>query len=59
MDRAVVVCKEVVSAFSYSWKKKSALSKAQQRLNLPTHQLIRVTNQVGLETKDGGGVLEQ
>ena len=40
MDRAVGVCKKVVSAFSYSWKKKSALSKAQERLHLPTHQLI-------------------
>ncbi|XP_053179067.1 E3 SUMO-protein ligase ZBED1-like [Scomber japonicus] len=40
VDRAVGVCKKVVSAFSYSWKKKSALSKAQERLHLPTHQLI-------------------
>lgn len=37
--RAVRVCKNIVSAFSYSWKKKKALAKAQQELNLPQHKL--------------------
>ena len=60
MDRAVGVCKKVVSAFSYSWKKKSALSKAQQRLNLPTHQLITESpTRWGSRQKMVARVLEQ
>lgn len=39
MERAIGVCKKVVSAFSYSWKKKRELFKAQERLHLPKHQL--------------------
>ena len=60
MDRAVGVCKKVVSAFSYSWKKKSALSKAQQRLNLPPHQLITESlTRWGSRQKMVARVLEQ
>ncbi|XP_051805338.1 E3 SUMO-protein ligase ZBED1-like isoform X1 [Acanthochromis polyacanthus] len=39
VDRAVKVCKKIVSSFSYSWKKKKALHKAQIELNLPQHNL--------------------
>lgn len=60
MDRAVGVCKKVVSTFSYSWKKKSALSKAQKRLNLPTHQLITESpTRWGSRQKMVARVLEQ
>ncbi|KAJ8381766.1 hypothetical protein SKAU_G00025440 [Synaphobranchus kaupii] len=38
--RATGVCKKVVSTFSYSWKKKKALTTAQRELNLPTHKLV-------------------
>ena len=37
--QAMRVCKNIVGAFSYSWKKKKALGKAQQELNLPQHKL--------------------
>ncbi|KAK1900649.1 Zinc finger BED domain containing protein 4 [Dissostichus eleginoides] len=40
IDRAVGVCKKVVSSFSFSWKKRRDLGTAQQELNLPAHQLI-------------------
>ncbi|XP_060776792.1 E3 SUMO-protein ligase ZBED1-like [Neoarius graeffei] len=40
IDRAVSVCKKVVSAFSYSWKKRRALATAQDDLKLPKHRLI-------------------
>ncbi|CAM4455072.1 unnamed protein product [Leuciscus chuanchicus] len=33
------VCKKVVSSFSYSWKKKRALTEAQRQLKLPEHSL--------------------
>ena len=39
VQREMRVCKKIVSAFSYSWKKKKALVKAQQELNLPQHKL--------------------
>ncbi|KAI2662030.1 E3 SUMO-protein ligase ZBED1 [Labeo rohita] len=38
--RATGMCKKVVSTFSYSWKKKNALTSAQRELNLPPHKLI-------------------
>ncbi|KAK0132098.1 Zinc finger BED domain-containing protein 1 [Merluccius polli] len=38
VERAMKVCKKIVSAFSYSWKKK-ALRKVQLEMNLPTHKL--------------------
>ncbi|KAK1906521.1 Zinc finger BED domain containing protein 1 [Dissostichus eleginoides] len=40
IDRAVGVCKKVVSSFSFSWKKRRDLGTAQQELNSPAHQLI-------------------
>lgn len=40
IDRAVAVCKKVVSSFSFSWKRRRDLATAQQELNLPAHQLI-------------------
>lgn len=39
VTRAVRVCKNIVSAFSYSWEKKKTLMKVQQELNLPQHKL--------------------
>lgn len=60
MERAVGVCKKVVSTFSYSWKKKSALSKAQERLHLPTHQLVTESpTRWGSRQKMVARVLEQ
>ncbi|KAF7214478.1 zinc finger BED domain-containing protein 1-like, partial [Nothobranchius furzeri] len=40
IERAVGVSKKLVSAFSYSWKKKKALAAAQDELKLPKHKLI-------------------
>lgn len=40
VERAVGVCKKVVSTFSKSWKKKRELAKVQAVLGLPLHQLI-------------------
>ncbi|XP_042612121.1 uncharacterized protein LOC122144960 [Cyprinus carpio] len=40
IDRAVAVCKKVVSSFSFSWKRRRDLATAQQELNLAAHQLI-------------------
>ncbi|XP_055051262.1 E3 SUMO-protein ligase ZBED1-like [Misgurnus anguillicaudatus] len=60
VERAVGVCKKVVSSFSYSWKKKSALSKAQERLNLPKHQLVTESlTRWGSRQKMVARVLEQ
>ena len=38
--RAIAVGRKIVSAFSLSWKKHKALTKAQADLNLPCHSLI-------------------
>lgn len=40
IDRAVGVCKKLVSHFSHSWKASDALTKVQKELNLPSHCLI-------------------
>lgn len=40
IDRTAGLCKKLVGAFSYSWKKKRALGEAQKELNLPEHLLI-------------------
>ena len=40
IKRAISLCKKIVSSFSYSWLRRSALSEVQQQLGLPTHQLI-------------------
>ncbi|XP_047656263.1 E3 SUMO-protein ligase ZBED1-like [Tachysurus fulvidraco] len=42
-DRAVGVCKKIVSAFSYSWKRRKELKKAQAEHHLPFHRLITDT----------------
>ncbi|CAI5637539.1 unnamed protein product, partial [Oreochromis niloticus] len=39
IERAVGVCKQVVSTFSFSWKKRKELKKAQIDLKLPDHSL--------------------
>ncbi|CAL8253658.1 unnamed protein product [Boreogadus saida] len=43
VERAVGVCKKVVSALSNSWKRRLELAKAQAELGLPAHQLITDT----------------
>ncbi|KAK7934198.1 hypothetical protein WMY93_005094 [Mugilogobius chulae] len=40
IDRALGVCKKIVAVFANSWKKKKALAKAQEQLNLPQHTFI-------------------
>ena len=40
IDRAVGVCKKVVSSFSYSFKKKRDLTEAQREFGLPEHSLV-------------------
>ena len=42
LSRTLGVCKKIVSSFSYSWKKKSELSKVQSEMKLPQHSLITV-----------------
>ncbi|XP_058270520.1 E3 SUMO-protein ligase ZBED1-like [Hemibagrus wyckioides] len=39
IDRAVGVCKKLVSTFSYSWKRKREFIAAQKELKLPEHSL--------------------
>lgn len=39
IDRAVGLCKKVVSSFSYSWRRKRELAEAQRELKLPEHSL--------------------
>ena len=43
VERAVGVCKKIVSAFCNSWKRKRELATAQAELGLPAHQLITET----------------
>ncbi|XP_073719120.1 E3 SUMO-protein ligase ZBED1-like [Misgurnus anguillicaudatus] len=43
VERAIGVCKKVVAAFSYSWKKKRDLAAAQEEYHLPKHKLISET----------------
>lgn len=40
IDRAIGVCKKVVSSFSLSWKRRRELAAVQTELGLPVHQLI-------------------
>ncbi|KAK0152105.1 Zinc finger BED domain-containing protein 1 [Merluccius polli] len=40
IDRAVGVCKKIVSLFSHSWKRQRALKAAQEELGLPQHKLV-------------------
>ena len=39
IDRAVGICKKLVSSFSYSWRRKRELAQAQKELKLPEHAL--------------------
>ncbi|XP_034040262.1 zinc finger BED domain-containing protein 1-like [Thalassophryne amazonica] len=43
IDRAVALCKKIVSSFSHSWKRRKALKKAQVEHNLPLQRLITET----------------
>ncbi|KAK0151906.1 Endoplasmic reticulum export factor CTAGE5 [Merluccius polli] len=43
INRAVALCKKIVSSFSHSWKRRKALKKAQAEHNLPLHRLITET----------------
>ncbi|XP_063742293.1 E3 SUMO-protein ligase ZBED1-like [Eleginops maclovinus] len=43
IQRAVGVCKKIVSAFSYSWKKRRDLAMVQNDLGLPKHVLTTET----------------
>lgn len=59
-ERAVDVCKRVVAAFSYSWKKKRDLAAAQEKFNLPKHQLVTESpTRWGSHQKMVARVLEQ
>lgn len=40
IDRAVAVCKKIVSSFSFSFKRRKDMAALQQKLNLPAHQLV-------------------
>ena len=60
IDRAVGVCKRLVSAFSYSFKKKRDLTEAQKEFRLPEHSLITdCQTRWGSTQKMIGRVLEQ
>ncbi|XP_046873310.1 E3 SUMO-protein ligase ZBED1-like [Hypomesus transpacificus] len=60
VDRATGVCKKVVGAFSYSWKKKRDLAIAQKERNLPQHKLVTETpTRWGSRQKMVQRVLEQ
>ncbi|KAL3972567.1 protein-disulfide reductase (glutathione) [Sarotherodon galilaeus] len=43
VERAIGKCKKIVSAFSYTWKRKREMANAQAELNLPPHRLITET----------------
>ena len=40
VQRALGICKKIVTTFSHSWKKKRDLGKAQVKLGLPQHSLV-------------------
>lgn len=40
VERAVSICKKIVSSFSFSWRRRRELGLKQQELKLPEHQLI-------------------
>ena len=44
VNRALGVCRKIVTGFSHSWKRKQELAKAQMELNLPTHSLVLVSS---------------
>ena len=39
IDRVINLCRKVVAAFSYSWKRKRDLQEVQEQKNLPVKQL--------------------
>lgn len=60
VKQATGLCKQIVSVFSHCWKKKSALKKAQQELNVTEHSLItECPTRWGSRQKMIGRVLEQ
>lgn len=60
IERAVGVCRRVVSAFSYSWKKKRDLADAQETHRLPAHKLATESpTRWGSRQKMVGRMLEQ
>ena len=60
IDRAVGVCKKLVSSFSYSFKKKRDLMEAQREFGLPEHSLVTdCQTRWGSTQKMIGRVLEQ
>lgn len=60
VERAVVICKKVVAAFTYSWKKKRDLAEAQIQCGVPTHKLYTESlNRWGSRQKMIARVLEQ
>ncbi|XP_049337568.1 E3 SUMO-protein ligase ZBED1-like [Astyanax mexicanus] len=60
IQRAIGVCKKVVSAFSFSWKKQKALAAAQEELNLPKHKLVTESpTRWGSRQKMVGRLIEQ
>ena len=40
LDRALGVCRKIITTFSHSWKKKRDLIQAQEQLSLPNHSLV-------------------
>ncbi|GLD61195.1 E3 SUMO-protein ligase ZBED1-like isoform X1 [Lates japonicus] len=40
VERAVGVCRKVVAAFTYFWKKKRDMVTAQEEHHLPQHKLV-------------------
>lgn len=60
IDRAVGVCKKLVSTFSYSFKKKRDLTEAQREYGLPEHSLVTdCQTRWGSTQRMIGRVLEQ
>ena len=60
IDRAVGVCKKLVSSFSYSFNKKRDLMEAQREFGLPEHSLVTdCQTRWGSTQKMIGRVLEQ
>ena len=43
VERAIGTCKKIVSAFSYTWKRRIETANGQAELNLPPHRLITET----------------
>ncbi|MBN3270517.1 SC61G protein, partial [Polyodon spathula] len=59
IDRAIGVCRRLLSAFSYSWKKRKALNLAQAELNLPQQIITKTPTRWGSRQQMIHRVLEQ